>query len=52
MEPRHDPASAACMRTAGIRWPAFPQVAVFVTAFHDSVDTSMGDGRGAPLGCH
>lgn len=37
LAPLHNPASAACMRTAGIRWPDVPQVAVFDTAFHASI---------------
>ena len=37
LAPLHNPASAACMRTAGIRWPDVSQVAVFDTAFHASI---------------
>jgi acetate kinase len=37
LAPLHNPSSAACMKTAGERWPGVPQVAVFDTAFHRSI---------------
>ena len=37
LAPLHNAASAACMRTAAVRWPDTPQVAVFDTAFHQTM---------------
>lgn len=37
LAPLHNPASVACIETAGQRWPDLPQVAVFDTAFHRSI---------------